>query len=51
MILGYCMECQKLCVLKKGEQKWGSRECAWYPRAHENPETGKLCSGDKQEIK
>jgi hypothetical protein len=34
MALGYCTYCDTLRNIRPGAQKWGSRECAWYPTAH-----------------
>jgi hypothetical protein len=50
--LGYCMveDCQKLVSIKPGPQKWGSRECAWFPIRHDKP-SGAPCDGHKKEIK
>lgn len=51
MALGYCMECTKLVSIRPGPQKWGSRECAWFPIAHDKPEGGQCVQGPKREIK
>jgi len=50
MALGYCKLCDKLVSIRKGPQKWGSRECLWYPVPHEDPHTGKPCDGVKRGI-
>jgi hypothetical protein len=34
MALGYCMYCETLRTIRPGPQKWGSRECDWYPTTH-----------------
>lgn len=51
MVLGYCMTCAKLVPIRKGGQKWGSRQAAWFPQEHENPTTGARCDGTKREIR
>jgi hypothetical protein len=55
MVLGYCMICDKLVPLRRGPQKWGSRERAWFPIDHAGrraPGTGYArCSGIEVEIK
>lgn len=51
MALGYCMTCDKLVPIRAGEQKWGSRECEWYPITHDAPD-GKPCTdGPKKPIR
>lgn len=37
MALGYCMICNTLRSIKPGAQKWGSRECEWFPIRHDAP--------------
>ena len=37
MALGICMECQRLTAIRPGSQKWGSRECDWFPVDHPEP--------------
>ena len=34
MALGYCMVCDTLWTIRPGPQKWGSRECDWFPQPH-----------------
>lgn len=34
MALGYCRHCDTLRTISQGPQKWGTRECHWYPVSH-----------------
>ncbi len=34
MALGYCGSCDTLRSITPGPQKWGSRECRWFPVRH-----------------
>lgn len=45
MALGYCPKCDKLVSIRPGPQRWGSRECPWYPVQHDG------CDGHKREVK
>lgn len=51
MALGYCMKCEKLVAIRPGSQKWGSRQVAWYPIAHDRPDGAPCLDGPKAEIK
>jgi hypothetical protein len=44
------MECDKIVAIKPGAQKWGSRECAWFPIPHFAPSKHIGCGGAVHEI-
>lgn len=49
-MLGYCMDCHKLVSIRKGAQRWGSREHDYYPITHDTLD-GARCTGDKKAIR
>lgn len=50
MALGYCMSCDTLRTIRPGPQKWGSRECEWFPVQHTAPPRHRDCGGVIHEI-
>lgn len=50
MPLGWCMLCDKIVAIKPGSQKWGSRECAWFPIPHSALAKHIGCGGSVHEI-